>query len=99
MAREPYDDVTRIRQAGVDPAHAQRPSDETTLRGPSPPDETTLRGPPRPDETKMRPGAGYSTAAGHPRPTDFGADSPASPGLARQPAPIPFGHGYRLRGR
>jgi serine/threonine protein kinase len=86
MAREPHDDRTRIRQPGVEPARGQQLSDETTLRGPSRADETAVRNPARAHEPH----------ADHTRLREPG------PGLARQlgqPRDIPFGQGYRLRGR
>jgi serine/threonine protein kinase len=112
MAREPGDEPTRIRQPGADPARVQQPSDETAVRSsrgapephadhtavrrPAPPtDQTALRH--AADVTLMRPGTDYSAAADHPRPADFGADSPTGQGPRRQS--IPFGQGYRLRGR
>jgi serine/threonine protein kinase len=112
MAREPRDDRTRIRQPGVDPARVSQASDETTVRSPartpephadrtslreSVPhvDETALRHPA--DVTMMRPGTGNCASAGPASPMDCGADFPAGQGLAREA--IPFGRGYRLRGR
>jgi serine/threonine protein kinase len=78
------------RDAGDERTRMRQPAADPARVQPAP-DETRVRGVPRPDETAVR------SPAGHPPPASLGADSPATPGLARQP--IAFGQGYRLRGR
>jgi serine/threonine protein kinase len=106
MAHEPHDDRTRIRQPGAEPARGQQLSDETTVRGPSRADETAVRGParagepraghtalresgPTADETGLRPSADVTLMR-----SAAGSSTASTP---RQS--IPFGQGYRLRGR
>ena len=69
MAREPQDERTRIRQAGVDPAREQHPSDETKVRGLSRTDESQAPRVPRADEAAERavPRVDETTARGGPR--------------------------------
>src|SRR6266702_7797055 len=81
--------------------------DGTAMRGPprgsaANVDETALRRPA--DGTLMRPatGTGYSTGGEPAGPTDSAPSIAADQGHARQPGrprDIPFGRGYRLRGR
>ncbi len=86
MTRDPFDDQTRVRQP---PAEVQ--SDQTALRAPVPG---------RSDQTALRPGV-----AGADRTIERGNASQVDATLLRGAAPpaprqdVPFGQGYRLRGR
>jgi serine/threonine protein kinase len=103
MTHPPRDDQTRVRGMTADETVMRNPNShagETEVRRPVPPlDETALRHPA--DVTITRAGTGYSTSVSyasatvHAQPSGHTAafqDSNAQQG-------IPFGHGYRLRGR
>ncbi|HXD26518.1 MAG TPA: hypothetical protein VN609_11340, partial [Propionibacteriaceae bacterium] len=93
-------DETTLRAAPPADATTLRgtpPADATTLRATQPADATALRGPA--DVTMARPRPGPA-AAGRPMDLGHAAPTPHEQTLqaARRPN-IPFGPGYRLRGR
>jgi len=96
----PPADATTLRTAPPADATTLRgtpPENATTLRATQPADATALRGPA--DVTMARPRPGPA-AAGHPMDLGHAAPTPHEQTLqaARRPN-IPFGPGYRLRGR
>ncbi len=92
MPREPQDDQTRVRPppAASTELRPGVPADETVARGaPAAADQTAVRGSPAPaDETAVR---------GSPAPPDATLFRGSLQAAARES--VPFGQGYRLRGR